>query len=558
MRLVRRDPCAAAAVLGLLLAGCASSAEDGAYRTPEGAGMDAGSAAGYCYGANDCPPGYRCNEFHYCTPISGTDGGKGADGGLPEEVENQHDPPAAGKRYVYVAVPGQQMVAKIDSLTLQVRSVKVGKDPGALRTAKGQDLAVVLNRKSASASVLRSRADGGDDLETLKTVSGLNAQAISPDGKYAVAYFDVTRSGGELGTRPPLQDVTLLKLEAGKEAAVDLTVGYKPSGVQFTSDSARAFVISEKDVSIIEPAKVTGPGIATTVPLLKAPLTEAKPSEVLVTPDGKLALLRQKGVKGIRAVDLASRAITDVTLQGEPTDLDLTSDGKLAVAVLRDAGLVALLDIPGDLAPGAQIDTLSTGTYTAGQAVLSQDGKHAFLFTNATSQEVLLRADLSARTLSVHGLEKGVRTVVGSPDGKTVLVVHNKAPGTPSKQDGLETYVDKSYGYSLLSLAASFTKLHLCGADPGPVVFAPDSLSAYLTLSDRTQGLRSVESIDVKTFGSTSIALGSAPVSLGVLASTRRVYVAQDHPLGRVTFIDMGSSATRTVTGFVLNGQIIE
>jgi hypothetical protein len=151
-----------------------------------------------------------------------------------------------------------------------------------------------------------------------------------------------------------------------------------------------------------------------------------------------------------------------------------------------------------------------------------------------------------------------VRTVFGSPDGKTVLVVHNKAPGTPSKEDGLELYVDKSYGYSLLSLAASFSKLHLCGADPGPVVFAPDSLSAYLSLSDPAQGLRTVESIDIKSFGVTSIALGSAPVSLGVLASTKRVYVAQDHPLGRVTFIDMGTSATRTVTGFVLNGQIIE
>jgi len=522
------------------------------------AGSDAGAGASHCYGANDCPPGYYCNTFSYCSPLKGDAGGSKGDAGLPPEVENEQDPPAAGKRYVYVAVPKQNMVVKIDSQTLQVRSIKVGHDPGALRTLKGQDVAVVLNRKSATASVLRSRTDGSDDIATLKTASHLNNLAVSPNGKYAVAFFDVSRSKGQMANKQTLQDVTLLKLEKGKESAVDLTAGFLPSKVQFSSDSSRAFVITEKSISIIDPAKATKPAILPTVPLLKDAVSEPKPAEVLVTPDGKLALLRQAGIKGIRAVDLTTKAITDLTLNAEATDLDLTKKGTMAIAVLRDAGEVALIDVPGDITGGGTVDTLSTGKYTAGQATVTDDGGTAYLFTNASTQEVLLIADLTNRKLKVHPLQKGVRAVYATLDSKTALVLHNKVKGTPSTQDGLETYIDKSYGYSMINMALGFSKLMLTDTDPGKVAFAPDSKTGYLTLSDAAWSIRSVEAMDLASFQVKSITLNSPPVALGVIATTKQVYVPQSHPLGRVTFVDMTTLATKTVPGFELNSEVIE
>ena len=543
----------------LALAGCAMDAE-GAKMAEGDRGNDAGASGGaQCAAANDCPPGYYCNEFHRCTPLKGGDGGVTGDGALPPEVEAQQDPPAAGKRYVYVAVPRQNMVVKIDSQTLKVRSVKVGQDPGALRTLKGQDVAVLLNRKSATATVLRSRADGGDDLVTINTAPNLNNLALAPDGSFGVAFFDVSRATGELtGKQSSFQDVTLLRLTKGKEAAVNLTVGFRPTGVQFASDSSRAFVVTEHSVSVIDPTKVTKPAILPSVALLKDPLAEPKPDEVLITPDGKLALARQTGVKGIRAVDLTTRAITDVALSGEATDLDLTAGGKVAVVVMRAAAEVALLDIPADLTDPSGIDTLATGKYTAGQATLTKDGKRAFLFTNATSQEVLLMADLDSRKLSVHPLQKGVRTVYAAPDGKRALVLHNKVAGAPSKSDGLETYIDKSHGYSLLDVGLGFAKLQLTTTDPGQVAFAADSSAAYVTLSDSKLKVQAVEAMDLSSFLINSVALGSPPVGLGVIAATKQVYVPQSHHLGRVTFIDIKTHQTRTVTGFELNSQVIE
>jgi len=517
---------------------------------------DAG-ASSRCYGANDCPPGYMCNEFGYCTPLK-TDAGLTPDGYLPPEVEQDREPPASGKYYVYVAVPAQDMVVKIHSATLQVRSIKVGKDPGALRTIPGQDVAVVLGRLNATATILRSKADGGDDVVTLDTAEDLNSLALSPSGKHAVAYFDVAKSQGQLSPKQTFQEVSVLGLEAGKEYAVKLSVGFRPTGVQFSADGNWAYVITEQGISLVDLVKTTTPTIVPTIPVLKDPIKETKLEEVLVTPDGKYALARRTGLGGMRVVDLATKSIQDIPLGDDPTDLDLTEDGKLAVAVLRQTNLVVLADIPDDLADPTGLDLLNTGVYVAGQATLTKDGKRAFLYTNATDQEVLLVADLVNRTIDVHPLQKGVRTVLSSPDGTVALILHNKVPGTPSVQEGFETYVDKSFGYSLHHVATSFDKLQLTDTDPGEVAFAPDGKSAYLLLSETAQGIRSVEAIDLGAFLVTSVALGSPPVALGVIATTGSVYVAQDHPLGRVTFVEMATHATKTVTGFELNSHIVE
>ncbi len=417
---------------------------------------------------------------------------------------------------------------------------------------------MVLNRGSSTATVLRARSDGGDDVATLDTADALNQLVLSPDGAHGVAFFDVNRSGGALGSSPSLQDVTLLTLQGGKERSVDLTVGFKPSSVQWAADGSKAFVVCEKSVSVIDPASATRPAIAPSVSLLRDPISEPAPAEVLVTPDGKLALVRQSKVKGLRAVNLATGALTDLALASEPTDLDLTEDGALAVAVLRDAGQVALIDVPGDLAAPKQIDLLSTGSYTAGQAVLTKDGTRAFLFSNATTQEVLLVADLVKRKLSVQGLQKGVRDVRAAPDGKTALVLHNRAPGSVSPLDSLEALIDKSDGYSLLSVPLGFAKLQLTETDPGESAFTADSAAAYVLLSDSATSLRAVEALDLKSFGIQRVTLGSPPVSVGVLGSGKKVYVAQDHALGRVTFLDVKSLKTETVTGFQLNSEIID
>ena len=55
-----------------------------------------------------------------------------------------------------------------------------------------------------------------------------------------------------------------------------------------------------------------------------------------------------------------------------------------------------------------------------------------------------------------------------------------------------------------------------------------------------------------------SLGLGSPPSAVGIVPTARQAFVAQRHPLGRMSFVALATGAVRTVTGFDLNSQIVD
>ncbi|MGZ3478441.1 MAG: hypothetical protein ACXVCJ_28335 [Polyangiales bacterium] len=53
-------------------------------------------------------------------------------------------------------------------------------------------------------------------------------------------------------------------------------------------------------------------------------------------------------------------------------------------------------------------------------------------------------------------------------------------------------------------------------------------------------------------------ALASPPIAVGVVAGAGRAFVAQEHPEGRITFVDLGSGTARTLTGFELSARVVD
>ena len=53
-------------------------------------------------------------------------------------------------------------------------------------------------------------------------------------------------------------------------------------------------------------------------------------------------------------------------------------------------------------------------------------------------------------------------------------------------------------------------------------------------------------------------ALASPPMSVGIVESAHVGFVAQEHPEGRITFIDLTSGQAHTITGFELAASIVE
>jgi DNA-binding beta-propeller fold protein YncE len=555
------------ALVALIAASC--GAEQGLSSFPDGGGTWADADLDRCFSSNECPIGWTCNESGSCEPPPVT----GPDAAPPAEVEREFSALSSALRYVYVTMTDLDALAKIDGATLAVTSVPVGDQPEIVAAVPGTDDAVVLDRGSATATIVRPTVDR-DEKVTLRTLPRMNVLSMPPaPSRYAVAWFDLTAavaeagSVAEVGEIGSFQDVTVMALSRGEEVAVDLSVGFRPREVEFDAAGARAFVVTDDGVSVIDLAEAAAGGahVAAAIPVAADPLSDPAFIEVDVTASGEWAVVRETGRAELRVVRMlgpsAGEAWT-LPLPAEATDVDLTADGARAYAVLRSSSQLAVIDMPGDAMDPAGMELVDVGGEIVGSAAISADGTHAILYTNASDEERVTVVDLAGAGYPhvVRPLQKGVRALAFAPDGATALILHNKRPGDPGTATSVDELVDRSYGYSLLDLDSGFAKLALTPVDPGAFAFALDSSHAYLCLDggDSEGAVARLEVLDLQTFVVESIELGSPPEAVGVLPSAGVVYVSQRHGLGRVTFVDLESAATRTVTGFELNSHIVD
>lgn len=551
-----------------LVAGCGGEALNGGGAGDDSASLsDAGSTVPECFSSSECPVGWTCSDIGMCVPPSSGDAGV-----PPPEVEYEFGPPVSSRRYVWVAMTDQDEVAKIDGETLAVSAIAVGDQPKELVALPGTDTAVVLDQTNAAASVIVP-ANGSDTTVVKATRPDLNRLSASPDGRHAVAWFSLAKaiadagSLGAVGQVSSLQDVTVLEMDQGQTHAVDLTVGYKPRAVEFDDAGTRAYVITDDGVSVIDLDSViaSGPHIVPPIPVSSDPFEDPTGLEVDVVGSGDLAVVRENGGDWVRVVSLAgvtAGQIWEIPLPGAPTDLELARDGLHAYAVLRDQQALAVIDLPGDAYDPSGIELVDLSDATLGSMTLSPDGSTAVLYTNAVLDERLTVIDLAAAGYPhrTFPLEKSVRAVGFDPTGAKVLVLHARAPGDPDQATTTDEYIDRRWGYSVVDLASGFAKLELTEVDPGPFTFSTTAPRAYLCLDggDAEGALAEVQEIELDTGVVRDHQLGSPPSAVGILPDSDRVFVSQRHPLGRVTFVDVTSGDTQTVTGFDLNSHVID
>jgi hypothetical protein len=517
-------------------------------------------------------------------PGSGAGTGAGSGDGvvdLPPEVEELVNLllPQASENFVYATNPSGGTVAVIDAKTLTIRTLETGDQPTYLRTLAGSDDAIVLNIGSDTASLIRSTPTSSTTHD-VEVVRGANAISVSPTGKNAVVYFNSTyaSAGGGSGS---FQDLSVLALSEEGLESTSMTVGFRPREVFFADDGKRAFVVTEDGVSVLNFATIAKErsGIAPLVSFGGG--VNQKTLDVAVTPNGRYALGRDDTGSVLHLVDLQSGAVRTLDIAtayaaeldtapdedgGVPvpvdiTDLDLTPDGKAAVAVLRNQGSVLLLPLP------AAFDDPSKGTLqtiadeVVGSVTVSpQDGNTALLYTTATDAEriTIVSLDKSAPPRPVR-LQKTVQAVTFTPDGAAALIAHRKTEGGTSGLDpNSDEFIDRSFGYSLLEVSTGRVKLQVTQAKLGPAVMAPDGAPLFLLFRDDALGIREVHRVPLSSFQADPIiSLESPPISLGIAPASKRVFVNQDHPDGRMTFIEWERpSNLETVTGFELNSRI--
>jgi DNA-binding beta-propeller fold protein YncE len=555
-----------------LLFGCGGSLDSPGADDDFQPTSDASGGTPQCFSSSECPVGFICSEFGTCVPPPPPPDDGGTPPPPPPEVEYKLSEPMSSRRFVWVAMADQDRLAKIDGSNLEVTSFEVGDRPEVLATLPGTDTAVVLDSNNGAATVVRAQP-GEIEAQLFPTLPNLNRLAVAPGGRFAVAFFDLTKAIQDAGSLEAVsqvgsfQDITVLAVGQGSQSSVDLTVGFRPREIEHDASGRFAYVVTDDGVSVIDlPAMAAGqPTIVPPVPITEDIFGDASGLEVDVVASGQFAVVRTPNTAQLRVVSMLGPTAGDgfnITLPGIPTDIDLAPDGSRVYAVIRDPAGLAVIDIPGDAINPAGITHVSLANATSGSLVLSADGKKGLLFTNATLDERITVVELDKPNFPhrTFPLQKSVLTVGFDPTGTKAVILHARAPGDPEQATNLEQFIDRKPGYSMFDIATGFSKLQITEVNPKNFTFATSAPRAYVTLDggDEEGAFVAVQQIELDSGVVRTIELGSPPQAIGLLPDTDKIFVSQRHPLGRVSFIDISSNEVRTVTGFDLNSQIID
>lgn len=478
----------------------------------------------------------------------------GGDTGLPPETEKDYEfgAPEGSPSYVYIPSAGTDNLVKIAGKTLQVTLVEVGDRPIVAKAVPNHDAVLVVNAGSDDVAYVRSGASG-DVVDFLAMTPHANTLSVSPAGDTAIVYYDHSHAvaGDPAGS---LQDVTVLHL-GDKPTSVNVALGFHPTGVAWKNDGTQAYVITDDGVCVFDATKAEDGDIVPAVALQDDPLQKPIGREVKVTTDGLWAVLRQDNLSGLTAVHLPSKKRVHVELVGVPTDLDLLPDGRTAVAVVRSAKQVALVALPLDSTATLPVETLDTGTLTAGLAHVTDDGKTAILFTTVDGVEQAATLDLATRVIAPVLLRKTVDFVLLVPGTRKAVLVHKPAHG-PNYYDKTEAFVDDSQGITLYDLDTGYTKLVMTPVKAAGIATLADPALAWLLLRDVGGTNNGVLRANLKGFQTEIVPLGSPPEFARVLEAAGVVAVTQTHASGRVSFLPVDGGEAKTVTGYELNGKV--
>jgi hypothetical protein len=502
-------------------------------------------------------------------------------GEAPErESESSFRAPVVTGKYVWSANPASGRVALIDASSFEVRSVDAGFGPtyvSAVERGDGVPRALVINARGHDATELELAADGTIGTRHVALHEGADSWSVSPDGRFAIAWSDSRNAPGSDPT-DGFQDVTVVELGAGAELVpTRLTVGYRPSGFAFAG--ARAFAITQDGISVIELAD----GAVRLSGLVQLPSSVRTQPDVSVTADGSRALARVEGSSTLYEIDLGSGAMREHVFAGRITDLDLSQDGSTAVAVVQraaatgtpgdaDAGGVAdagadagepvsdagsepeqaaseavFIPIPEGLTATSLRRTLRGSAQSFGSVVLSSDGQRAVLFTSAraSGRVTLVGPALEQRSLD---LIAAVRAVFITPDGAHALALQTPPAGSV-----------KRGAFSVFSLAdVRAPKLVASDAPAEAVALAPDnSERALVSVSDPATASYGAFLVRMPNLQVDFSELPSRPLATGMIPAAGKGFVAQAHPEGRITFIDLADGAGREITGFELSSKVV-
>jgi hypothetical protein len=382
--------------------------------------------------------------------------------------------------------------------------------------------------------------------------------SITPDGRYAVA-----RQNGEGTLR-----LAALDDEDSELKTLDLTEIFRRAQAAYDAEQAAEEALPTPDAAVDVDAGALVPEPDEAVFTLGDagdagdggdggdPFDARQPTSPATTTTSS----QTPSTSAPAATTTTPETTSDELQFTEITDVDLSPTGDFALAVFRDRRTVLKVPVPEAFDDMDAVSIITVGDEIVGSVNIAPDGKRALLYTTAQdTNEHISVLDVERDEIRVIRLPKSVQAVTIAPDSESALVAHRKLPGDSRGADLTpDQLIDQSYGYSVLELDSGFSKLQLTDAPLGSSTIVPDGSTMFILFNSPAQNIREVHRVGLRDFLVRPIVLGSPPVSVGTLPGVSKVFVGQEHPDGRMTFIDWETAETESVTGFELNSRIRE
>jgi len=447
--------------------------------------------------------------------------------------------------HVFIANPDRATLTRVSIDGLGVITEPIGPGPSIMVGAEDQGQVVILD---TIVDEVRLVDTVSMEQRTISVRPNLNQLSLSHNGRWAINYHSsaVPAEPDDSGSWS-YSEVSVVDVETGGHWP--LSVGFEPASLTFSDDSSTAVLVNDSWLIHID---LSGDKPYTQRIQIANTVSPPAAEEVLLTPGGRYAIIRQFATSHLLLVDLSDGSTAELDVGDNPTDLDVTTDGEKAIAVARGSGELWVYTL-ADPTAEPTVYTLPDDTVIGGIA-MSADGSAALLYSTASGRSEFVSwtidgDDPKAQPFQIHGTVKPIEAVHLSPQGGTALLVH-------SADDPADIDPDSPYrrapAITMVDLTDFFANPIRLSAAPEGFSFTEDDQWAFFFQENQPY----LEIADLDRLLLDEQTLLSNPAHIGVFPDSTTAYASQAHALGRISFFDASTGAFQTITGFELNSEI--
>lgn len=360
-----------------------------------------------------------------------------------------------------------------------------------------------------------------------------NALTFTNAGTRAVAWTDL--SDGSIPTLSGLDNLTQIAvLDLDRVALTDVAVGDVVDSIQFDEADTKALVLSRSQVIVLEMA--TGDyNREVTFPLALDVDAVVRPTSVVLTPDGRYAMLTVESSDDLFVLDLqtGNQSINIVSLAGVPSDMQLSSAAARTAVVYGGLPRVDILDHEYFEVEMVELEESAT------DLVVSEGQVLAYNAVNNGVKDVY-RVDLATGELTEYRAENPLESLVLSPDGLYGVGVAKPEGGFTTGVDGL---MDANWGITLFDMASDDSLHLIAAAYPLDLAFRGEGPDAEVLVL--VQDVDELQRVNLSSGTKSTVELEAPPLHIGALGD--QFWITHDSPLGMVTFLEADGDTVEVV-----------